>query len=47
MGLDHQLGPSCLDDTDLYEQEPEYDNFIYEHDDHDASHVATDHGYHG
>ena len=45
LGLDHQYGPSCMDDLDISELRPEYENGG--HDDHDPFHTAYDHGYHG
>ena len=45
LGLDHQTGSSCMDDTDFSELTPEYRNST--HDDHDQLHQAYDHGYHG
>ena len=47
MGLDHQGGDSCMDDTNAFTKlTPEYSNGG--HDDHDALHSAYDHGtYHG
>ena len=45
LGLDHQTGPSCMDDTDFSKLTPEYQNSG--HDDHDQLHTAYDHGYHG
>lgn len=43
MGLDHQGGASCMDDTAAFTKlTPEYSNSG--HDDHDALHTAYDHG---
>ena len=48
LGLDHQTGGSCLDDTLSKNAHskvtPEYSNSG--HDDHDSLHTAYDHGYH-